>query len=128
MKLLLDTHALLWWWANDPQLSATTRAAIADPANAVWVSAASAWEMATKYRIGKLPEAGPLLPRYEAQVLAEGFQHLPMNHAHSIRSGSYPQAHRDPFDRMLAAQAEIENAKLVSLDPAFAAFGVDLLW
>ena len=128
MKLLLDTHALLWWWTDDARLSATARAAIADEANDIWVSAASAWEIATKHRPGKLQEAADAVGRYNELVAADGFNHLSMNYLHALRAGGYAHVHRDPFDRMLAAQAELEGATLVSCDPVIAQMGVRVLW
>jgi PIN domain nuclease of toxin-antitoxin system len=127
MKLLLDTHALLWWWTDDPQLGATARAAIAAPANEVWVSAASAWEIATKQRLGKLglPEA---VTRFNELIAADGFKLLAISAAHALRAGTHPAEHRDPFDRMLAAQAELEAATLLTRDPALQAFGCPILW
>ena len=128
MKLLLDTHALLWWWTDDPQLSSTARQAIADEGNAVLVSAASVWEISTKFRLGKLAIAEAALKQFHALVDADGFEHLPITWQHSLLAGGYPHAHRDPFDRMLAAQSELETARLVSCDAAFGAFGTDILW
>ena len=128
MRLLLDTHALLWWWTDDPQLSSNAREAIADEGNTVLVSAASVWEISTKLRLGKLAIAGPALKQFQALIEADGFEHLPITWQHSRLAGSYRQEHRDPFDRMLAAQSELENARLVSCDAAFGAFGTDVLW
>ncbi len=128
MALLLDTHALLWWWSNDPQLSATARAAIQDERHTVHVSAASAWEISTKHRLGKLPGGEKALARFHDLVQADGFQHLAITWAHGIKAGSYDTEHRDPFDRMLAAQAELERLTLVTRDPAFLAFGTATLW
>ena len=128
MKLLLDTHALLWWWIDDARLSATARAAIADEANDIWVSAASAWEIATKHRLGKLQESADAVSRFNELVAADGFNHLAMSYLHALRAGSYTHEHRDPFDRMLAAQAELDGATLVSCDPVFAQMAVRVLW
>lgn len=128
MKLLLDTHALLWWWTNDARLSEAARAAIADETNDIWVSAASAWEIATKHRLGKLQEAADSVSRFNELVAADGFNHLSMSYLHALRAGGYPHEHRDPFDRMLAAQAELEGATLVSCDPVIADMGVRSLW
>ena len=125
MKLLLDTHALFWWWLDDLQLSLAARAAISDPANDIWVSAVSAWEIAIKQRLGKLnsvPDAGS---RFIEMVAADGFRLLSIQAQHALRAGGHPADHRDPFDRMLAAQAEMERATLVSRDVAF---GVSTLW
>lgn len=128
MRLLLDTHALLWWWTNDPKLSDTARCAIADEANQILVSAASAWEIATKHRLGKLPHAAQAQDRFNELVAADGFEHLPISYLHSLKAGAYSNEHRDPFDRMLAAQAELEQAVLVTLDPVFAGFRCRVLW
>jgi len=128
MKLLLDTHALLWWLVDSTELSPAARSAIADARNEVLVSAASAWEMATKHRLGKLGEAAEALTRFNELVTADGFKHLPVDFLHAIKAGSYPLDHRDPFDRVLAAQAELELATLVTRDPAFAGFGCRTLW
>lgn len=128
MRLLLDTHALLWWWTDDPQLSETARRIIADPANIVMVSAASAWELATKHRLGKLGEAGEAVVRFGDLVSADGFEHLPITYYHCLKAGAYAAEHRDPFDRMLAAQTELEGLVLVTRDPAFTLFGVTARW
>lgn len=128
LKLLLDTHAFLWWATDDARLSGRARATIADEANAVLVSAASAWEIATKHRLGKLAEAEEAVAQFGELIAADGFEHLPINHLHAIKAGSYQCPHRDPFDRMLAAQSELEMASLVTCDPAFAAFGTKTLW
>lgn len=128
MKLLLDTHALLWWFTDDPKLSPAARKAILDQDNEIFVSAASAWEVATKQRLGKLNELPALSESFGELVAADGFTHLPVNYRHSLRAGGYNQGHRDPFDRMLAAQSELEFLPLVTLDPAFALFGTDTFW
>ena len=128
MRLLLDTHALLWWWTNDKQLSQTARDAMLDESNTLLVSAASVWEIATKYRLGKLPMADKAIKQFHTLVEADGFEHLPMTWQHSLLAGSYTSEHRDPFDRMLAAQSEIEKASLVTCDPAFAGFGTTVFW
>ena len=127
MRLLLDTHALVWWWTNDARLSPAARKAIGREANEILVSAASAWELATKERLGKLglPDA---VQRFGELCAADGFSHLPVSWAHAQRAGAYPQPHRDPFDRMLAAQAELERVTLVTADPALAAFPGKRLW
>lgn len=128
MKLLLDTHALLWWFTDDPRLSARARGLIADMNNEILVSAASAWEIATKHRLGKLEEAADAVPRFAELVAADGFTHLPVSYQHGLRAGRYPVPHRDPFDRVLAAQAEIESLHLLTLDSAFAQFGIITIW
>ena len=127
-RLLLDTHALLWWLADPAQLSAKSHAAIAEPEHQVLVSGASAWELATKVRLGKLEIAQKLLSELPDVLASQGFELLPIQFSHGLRAGGYPQAHRDPFDRLLAAQAELEGVTLVSLDPALQAFPCHLLW
>ena len=128
MKLLLDTHALLWWWGADARLSKRATKAIADEANTVLVSAASAWEIATKFRIGKLPGAQTAIAQFDTLLLADGFDHLAITSQHALRAGSFELRHRDPFDRMLAAQALTEGATLVTDDAAMKLFRVKCLW
>ena len=128
LELLLDTHALLWWLAEPDRLSPVAQAAIAEPANGVHVSAASGWEIATKVRLGKLPAARELLEDLPELLAAQGFQLLPITLLHGLHAGCYTLGHRDPFDRLLAAQAELSGLTLVSLDPALQAFPCRLLW
>lgn len=128
MRLLLDTHALLWWFTDDPRLSATARSAIADNNNRIFVSAASAWEIATKHRIGKLGDIPDVVSRFPELIDADGFTHLPVTYLHALRAGYFLAAHRDPFDRMLAAQSEIEDLPLVTCDSALTAFSCRILW
>ena len=128
LKLLLDTHALLWWWKDDARLSARAAAAIADDAHTVLVSAASAWEIATKYRIGKLPGAEVALRDFNDLIVADGFTHLAVSYQHALKAGGFDSAHRDPFDRMLAAQALIEGATLVTDDAVMNVFAAKCLW
>jgi PIN domain nuclease of toxin-antitoxin system len=128
MELLLDTHAVLWWLAEPERLSAGVLEVLGDPAHQVFVSAASAWEIATKHRLGRLPSAEVLLQEGWNLLQAQGFIALPVSWRHGLRAGSYAQAHRDPFDRLLAAQAELDNLTLVTLDPALAAFPCRRLW
>jgi PIN domain nuclease of toxin-antitoxin system len=119
MSYLIDTHILLWWLFNDPQLNTKCRDIIANPDSRIFVSSASAWEIATKYRIGKLPEAQQIVEKY-SQILAQAkFIALAITSAHALRAGSLPIAHRDPFDRMIMAQAELENLPVITYDAAF---------
>jgi PIN domain nuclease of toxin-antitoxin system len=119
VSYLLDTHILLWWLFNDPKLDATCRDIIRNPAHRILVSSASAWEIATKYRIGKLPEAKQLVEDYSQILQQAKFIELGITAAHAIRAGSLPIDHRDPFDRMLMAQAELENLPIITYDVAF---------
>jgi len=128
VRYLLDTHALLWWLFDDPQLSVRARAILADREYEVLVSSASAWEIATKHRLGRLGSAAPLIADFTGWVRRAGFGELPMASSHALRAGGWATAHRDPFDRMLAAQCVIDNLRLVSRDPVFAEFGLEPLW
>ena len=127
-QLLLDTHALLWWLAEPDRLSPAAYAASRDPATSVVVSAASGWEIATKVRLGKLPAARELLDDLPGLLAAQGFQLLPITLQQGLHAGGYPMPHRDPFDRLLAAQAEHAKLTLVTVDPALEAFPCRLLW
>ncbi|MBF0142416.1 MAG: type II toxin-antitoxin system VapC family toxin [Magnetococcales bacterium] len=128
MSLLLDTHALLWWFYGDPRLSETARLAIADEDNTVLVSAASAWEIATKSRIGKLPNARELAENLAFHLRTQQFDHLPITLDHAQQAGLLESSHRDPFDRMLIAQSLAENLILVSNETLFDQFKVRRLW
>jgi PIN domain nuclease of toxin-antitoxin system len=128
MRILLDTHTLLWWFTDDERLSSTAREMIGEESNDVFVSAASAWEIATKQRLGKLPGVPQAAERFAELVAADGFIHLSITHLHAVRAGGYDIAHRDPFDRVLAAQTELESMSLVTRDPAFELFGVSTVW
>lgn len=128
VRLLLDTHALLWRFTDDPRLSPVVREATQDASNELFVSAASAWEISTKQRLGKLPELPDVTSRFAELVAADGFAHLAVSYRHSVRAGGYGAAHRDPFDRVLAAQSERESLPLVTRDPAFAHFGTETFW
>jgi PIN domain nuclease of toxin-antitoxin system len=127
MRLLLDTHALMWWLDEDPALSARARAAIADRDNTVAVSAASAWEISTKYRLGKMPQAETVAADVGGTIADEGFIELPVTVLHGQRAGELPGHHRDPFDRMLIAQALAEELILVSKDQVFDLYGASRL-
>ena len=120
MTLLLDTHVLLWWLAEDDRLAPTMREAIADPATPVVVSAASAWEMAIKAGLGKLTIPGDLAGELERQ----GFDELPVTVQDGVAAGALPRHHADPFDRMLIAQAVRQRFVLVTADRRFADYDV----
>ncbi|MCY3707109.1 MAG: type II toxin-antitoxin system VapC family toxin [Gammaproteobacteria bacterium] len=128
MRVLLDTHAFLWWIADSGRLSVAARQVIADEANDIAVSAASAWEIATKYRIGKLPGAEPVALDVARAISAQGFGHLPISVGDAERAGRLPGPHRDPFDRMLAAQALARDLAVVSADAALDAYGIRRIW
>ena len=122
MRLLLDTHILLWWLAENPKLSMTARARIAE-AEIVYVSAASVWEMAIKVSTGKLRAPEDL----EKQLRRHGFEQLPVSVHHALGVATLPRHHADPFDRMLVAQASFESLTLVTADPQLAVYGVPIL-
>ncbi len=122
-RLLLDTHAFLWWLADDEKLGPGARDAIADPTNRVFVSAVTGWEIAIKRMLGKLQAPDGL----DAAVEQEGFVHLPIRFGHGEQAGALPLHHRDPFDRMLVAQCKMEALELVSADPAMKAYAIACL-
>jgi PIN domain nuclease of toxin-antitoxin system len=126
LRLLLDTHALIWWVEDSPRLSEAARAAIAG--NEVLVSAASAWEVTTKFRLGKLPSAERMARAFAAEVAAEGFNPLPVTLDHAALAGTLDIPHKDPFDRLLIAQARIERLPLASNETLFDGFGVERIW
>nr|WP_294503145.1 type II toxin-antitoxin system VapC family toxin [uncultured Rhodopila sp.] len=128
MDLLLDTHAFLWWVTGDAALSAAARNAIGDTRNRIFVSAASAWEIATKVRIGKLPGAAAAVVDLAAVLADQGFGGLPVSFAHGQAAGALPGPHKDPFDRMLIAQAMLDGMVLVSNERQFDLYGVRRLW
>jgi len=128
LRLLLDTHTLLWTLTDSPRLSRGARAALADPDVEQLVSAASAMEIFTKHRLGKLPEAAELVSRWSRIMAPPGYTPLAMTMAHAARAGALPHPHGDPFDRILIAQALSEGLTLVSNEKLFDAFGVERLW
>jgi PIN domain nuclease of toxin-antitoxin system len=128
VKLLLDTHALAWWFERDGRLSAHASVVIADPASSVYVSVATAWEIAIKVGLGKWPEAVPLLSQFEIELSREGFVLLPIDVRDVRAAGLIQSPHRDPFDRLLAAQAICHGMTLVSNDRKMAALGAQIIW
>jgi PIN domain nuclease of toxin-antitoxin system len=128
MQLLLDTHALLWWVLDSDELSANARRAIAEYNNEVFVSAAIAWEVAIKFRLGRLPEASPFVHSFRASVRKLGFSELSISIEHAQRAGLLAGEHKDPFDRMLIAQAEVEGFALVSNECLFDAYSINRIW
>ena len=128
MRVLLDTHALLWWVADSARLSPSAHRAIADEDNDVFVSAASAWEIATKHRLGKLPGAEAVAVDIAGTISDQGFDELPISVEDAARAGSLPGIHRDPFDRVLIAQSIAHGLVLVSNESRFDQYGVRRLW
>jgi len=114
--MLLDTHIFLWWLFDDPQLPSTIKKEIQDGRKPVLISAASVWEIATKFRLGKLPEAGEVARNVPYWIRRAGFEPLPVTPEHAQLAGEWRVAHRDPFDRMLAAQANLEEIPLATND------------
>jgi PIN domain nuclease of toxin-antitoxin system len=127
MRVLIDTHVLLWWLRDDHALSPKARRTIAKGTNEVLVSAACGWEMAIKSKSGKL-DAEELLERLEVALMEEGFLVLPISLDHALRAGSLVLHHKDPFDRMLVAQAQAENLPILSNDAVFGRYGVHRIW
>ena len=123
LRLLLDTHAFLWWLADHPQLVDVARKAIGDERNEVFVSAVCGWEVAIKRAAGKLKAPENL----DAMVEDSGFTHLPISFFHAEQAGALPMHHRDPFDRMLIAQAQAEGLVIVTNDPQIRRYGVRTL-
>lgn len=124
--LLLDTHALIWWAAEPEALSPAVRRLLEDERTKVSVSAASAWEIATKVRLRKLEWPGQ--ESVESYCIGQGFGLLPVTFAHAAHADAWPHAHGDPFDRMLAAQGHIEHLPIATNDSRLAAFGVETIW
>jgi PIN domain nuclease of toxin-antitoxin system len=128
LNLLLDTHAFLWWMTDDPRLSPKAHRLVADPANRIHLSAAAAWEISTKHRIGKLPEARRVMPRFMAALAEAMIEPLPVSVEHALAAGAYAARHRDPFERVMAAQAQIEDMPILTNDGAFRQFPVRTVW
>jgi len=128
MRILFDSHALVWFLAGDLRFSRRARTAMEEPDAILVVSAVSAWEIANKVRLGKWPEADMLAQSLKAAMDEFTLEPLSITLEHAHLAGSMRGSHRDPFDRMLAAQAQIENIPLVTADPVFRAFGTRVLW
>lgn len=128
MRLLLDTHVFLWWIDNDPQLADSARAAIASEHNECFLSVASCWEMAIKASIGKLRLVKPVERFIPEELAANDFQLLPIDFRHVAKVETLPFFHRDPFDRLLAAQALVEKLTVISADAVLAEYGVKRIW
>ncbi len=124
--MLLDTHIFLWWLFDDPKLSQPLRQHIEDTAHTIFVSSASVWEIATKYRLGKLEEASSVAQNVPKWIAQAGFTALPITPDHAQLAGSWHHQHRDPFDRMLVAQAKIEKIPLATNDQKLSDFGIEI--
>ncbi len=122
MRLLLDTHVLLWWLSNDRKLAKAAREIIANPDNDVLVSAVSVWEVAIKATLGRIEIE---LDDLEDEIVRNGFRPLPIAFRHAVTVGRLPAVHRDPFDRMLVAQASVEELRVVSHDRVFERYGLN---
>jgi PIN domain nuclease of toxin-antitoxin system len=128
MRLLLDTHTLIWWLTEDLSLPPSARRLIGSRNSQVLVSAVSAWEIATKVRLGRLQATTDLARDFSGYLAQERFESLSISTEHGIRAGSLPGVHKDPFDRMLVAQAQIESLVIVSNDEQLDGYGVSRVW
>ena len=128
MRILFDSHALVWFLAGDARFSSKARAEAEAEDASICVSAVTAWEVTNKVRIGKWPEAAMLAESFLQIITQHGFEPLPISLEHARMAGFLPSPHHDPFDRMLAAQAQVEGIPLVTADPVFRALGVRVLW
>ena len=128
MNLLLDTHAFLWWIADDEQLSVAAREAISDPDNEILVSAASAWEIAIKVGLGRLKLPAPAKRFVPRQLQRNGFVSLPIQLEHALAVEDLPKHHKDPFDRLLVAQSRVDKLTLVTNDPLIQRYNIQTLW
>lgn len=126
--VLLDTHIVLWWFQGARKLSARAKGLLSDPEVTVMVSTVSAWEICIKYRAGKLDAARVLISHFQAALEEEQFVELPVTVAHALHAGLLEGSHKDPFDRMLIAQARVEAVPVVSTDRCFDDFKVARLW
>jgi len=127
VNLVVDTHALWWWFTLDNRLSSVAKDALTNSGNIVYVSAAVAWELAIKTSSGKL-DAHAILADFPGVLFQRGFRRLAISTDHALRAGLLPLFHRDPFDRVLAAQAQALNFSIVSADPIFDRYGVRRIW
>ena len=128
VRALLDTHAFLWWIADSARLSGAACRTIDDESNTIFVSAASAWEITTKHRIGKLAQAEAVARDVTGSIAGQGFEELAITVDDAERAGRLPGLHRDPFDRVLIAQAQARDLAIVSVDKVFDGYGVRRLW
>jgi len=127
MTILLDTHALIWWFQNDSRLSKRASAVVKNPSNKILISAAVGWELAIKVNLGKIRPAS-LVQSLEEALAKEAFEELRVSVAQAVRAGLLPLHHRDPFDRLLAAQAQSLAVPILSADTMLDAYGVRRVW
>jgi PIN domain nuclease of toxin-antitoxin system len=128
MRVLLDTHTFLWWIADDPQLSTTARQVIENADNTLYLSAASGWEIAIKARLGKLRLPGDVPGYVSEQITINAVQVLPIEMSHALQVYTLPDHHRDPFDRILVAQSQVEQLPILTIDPLIAQYSVTIIW
>ena len=126
-QYLVDTHVALWWWRDVSRLAGRVAQVIAT-SDQIWISAATSWEISSKWRSGKLDMIGDPAVHYPVLMAANRFQSLPITDVHALAAGLLPGAHRDPFDRMIAAQALAEDMTVITRDPVFSNFGCKVLW
>jgi len=128
MRLLLDTHCWLWWFANDRRLGPSARDLIGDGENEILFSAASSWEIAIKTSLGKLTLPEPPERYVPNRLTAGGMQGLAIEHIHALKVASLPPHHHDPFDRIIVAQAQVEGLSVITVNENVAAYEIDALW
>jgi PIN domain nuclease of toxin-antitoxin system len=128
VRLLLDTHVLIWWLLDDPKLPSRVRERLSDIGAALFLSSASAWEIATKFRMGRLPQAESLVGNFSEVLRLQRIEPLAVGFEHALEAGRMESAHPDPFDRMLAAQAKIERMPLVTNDRALRRMKIETIW
>lgn len=128
MRVLLDTHAILWWITEDRRLSAQARKVLADGGNDLLLSAASGWEIAIKASLGRITLPVPIARFLSEQLQRNGIGTLPIEMRHALRVHAIPLLHRDPFDRLLVAQAQLEKLHILTSDPQIAQYDVETLW
>lgn len=128
MKVLVDSHVLLWWLLNDPHLSTTAKTLIADSETEVIISAVTGYELTLKASAGRLTLPGNIEQFVPSRIATEGFTSLPISVGHAARAGTLPLIHRDPFDRLLVAQAQMEGISILTADPAIGQYDVEVIW
>jgi PIN domain nuclease of toxin-antitoxin system len=128
MRALLDTHAFLWWITDDPRLSPQVRKIIGEGTNELFLSAASGWEIAIKAQLGRLELSGDLVGFISRQLHLNALQSLPIQMSHAVHVHTLPGLHRDPFDRLLVAQSQLENLPILTADPQIARYSVTTIW